>query len=148
MSHGERATAVHSKAGAFKEDFDEGYFYRLDDFLSLHAAGKKFKDFKDKVKAVKKLGHAVVKNARDEFGVNVSTLPQMAAYKYKAGDKESFETVKIDELDDADEAAEFLEGSIAGSGLQESIIGSTSAGDLDKVSASGSSSSPPSPRGV
>ena len=46
---------VHSKSGSFKEDFDEGNFYKLDNFLILHCGAKTFKNFKSKVKECKNL---------------------------------------------------------------------------------------------
>ena len=56
VTHENTATTVQSKSEAFREDYDEGYFYKLDDRLTLHAALNNFKNLANKVKGGKLLG--------------------------------------------------------------------------------------------
>ena len=84
------STRVVSEQGAFRENIDEGHFYHLDDYLSLHFAGIRFSSFKAKVKAVESNNEVVVQDKQGTYGVNVSLLPAKAAYKRKSGTAESF----------------------------------------------------------
>lgn len=106
---GSEGTVVKREKGAFEKQFDEGHFYFLEDFLALHCAGQKFKSFKAKVKAVEKLGKTVSQDKFNRYGVNVSVLPDKAAYKYQSGDAETFKKVKSDELSDEEEADDYLD---------------------------------------
>ena len=122
------STRVVSQQGAFRENFDEGHFYNLDDYLSLHFAGIGFSSFKAKVKAVESNNEVVVQDKQGTYGVNVSLLPAKAAYKWKSGTAESFKKVCADDLDDATEADQFLDQSVDNSGLQDSVVDSRNLG--------------------
>ena len=116
-SRADVANQIESKKGAYRNNFDEGHFYFLEDFLPLNFSGKVFTSLKAKVKAVNSLKHEVRRTPDGQLGVNVSTLPAMAAYKYQSGESETFAKVTVDELSDAEEAEEFLDQAIRDSDI-------------------------------
>ncbi len=116
-SRADVANQIESKKGAYRNNFDEGHFYFLEDFLALNFSGKAFTSLKAKVKAVNSLKHEVRRTPDGQLGVNVSTLPAMAAYKYQSGESETFAKVTVDKLSDAEEAEEFLDQAIRDSDI-------------------------------
>ena len=81
---------MEAKAGAFKEEFDEGHFYDLESWLSIHCSGQFLPTLKSKLLAVQAKNQTVVRDQKGELGVNTSLLPPQAKYKWKSGTKESF----------------------------------------------------------
>lgn len=116
------STHVASEAGAFRQEYDQGHFYDLADYLAIHFSGRKFTSMKEKIEAVESTDNIVVIDPSGNHGVNVSTLPSRAKYKWKAGTEESFKRVCLDELDDSTEAGQFLESAICNSSLQQQQV--------------------------
>ena len=116
------STRVQSESGAFRQEYDQGHFYKLDDYLKLHFHGQTFSSLKQKVAAVESTDNVVVIDHNGDHGVNVSVLPSMAAYKWKSGVEQSFKRVAIDDLDDSKEAGHFLDQSIANSSLAQKTM--------------------------
>lgn len=126
------AVKVESAAGAFKEEFDEGHFYDLESWLSIHCSGQSLPTLKSKLLAVQAKNQTVVRDQKGELGVNTSLLPPKAKYKWKSGTKESFKKVTVADLDDAEEADDFLAASIARSSLQlNDVAGANDTHDED-----------------
>ena len=58
------ATTVVGEEGAFRQEFDEGLFYTIDNWLALHASGRPFSGMRAKVEYVESQGERVVKDPR------------------------------------------------------------------------------------
>ena len=59
------------------------------------------------------------------MGIQSSTLPAKAAYKYRAGTNTAFKKVRVDELSDAEETEDFMTQSINQSSLQLNVAKSS-----------------------
>ena len=114
----DEALTVKGEKGVFGKQYDEGHFYFLDDFLSIHCPGQKFGTLREKFKAVKAQNQEVHKDKFGCYGVNMITLPPKVAYKWQSGEEEQFKKVTMDDLEDADEANEHMQQMVDESGLQ------------------------------
>ena len=114
----DEALTVKGEKGVFGKQYDEGHFYFLDDFLSIHCPGQKFGTLREKFKAVKAQNQEVHKDKFGRYGVNMSILPPKVAYKWQSGEEEQFKKVTMDDLEDADEADEHMQQMVDESGLQ------------------------------
>lgn len=143
--HLDESTTVHGERGVFGRQFDEGHFYHLDDFLQLHYEGRKFHSKAEKVNAVRALNKDVCKDKFSNWRVNESSLPPKAAYKYQAGDEETFKKISSDELDDADEANEHLQHLVDHSGLSAAQAQPSDGVDSDRDGSQSDSQIEPAP---
>ena len=61
---GLQTNVVIGEEGAFRQEFDEGHFYELDDWLSVHCSGRTFNSTRAKVEAVEAMGETVHRDPR------------------------------------------------------------------------------------
>ena len=102
---------VESKSKEYDDGFDEGFFYRLIDFITMRAGSEKVRELKSVAQQVAfasdDLEAIVIRDKNGDLGVRVSNLPGQAAYKYKVGARDDVARVSTRDFSDADEAKDF-----------------------------------------
>ena len=85
----------------------EGYFYKLDDYLALCKAPRDLIGLKENFAYVAgELKEVVVKNEDGDYGIEMSSMPQGAAYKFARGTEGSIKVIGQTEFDDMSDAEE------------------------------------------
>ena len=85
----------------------EGYFYKLDDYLALCKAPRDLIGLKAKIDYAKtELKEVVVQNEDGDYGIEMSAMPQGAAYKFARGTEGSIKVIGQTEFDDMSDAEE------------------------------------------
>ena len=56
------STRVLGESGAFRQEFDEGHLYALDDWLAVNCAGQSFSSMRAKIAAVEAQNKEVVQD--------------------------------------------------------------------------------------
>ena len=99
---------------AFGEDFNEGHFYYLRDYMQLlhKDVAARRESLESLCKAAIQMNIEVEVGKDGRWGVKESQLPQGAAYKYKAGDRKGIKLVSMisfaDSVEDAKQVRDEL----------------------------------------
>ena len=101
---GNASASVKSTQKRFEEEYEEGFFYQLDDWLALMKAPK-LEGLQEKVNwAWSEHKTKVHRDKHGSYGVNEGMLPTGAKYKWRRGQAATNELEEIVPFEDADDA--------------------------------------------